>query len=341
MTTKRRFVHTVFLLLLPIIVAWFGLSLLSAVLLVLFALLWRWLITVSGIIAAEQQAALVLETISASHFVEKVRWCLDRLGIDYQEQQCAGVMGVVFLGRSVPKLKMRTGIVQSSIGHSPEILRYLWGAYATTLGEQAAFLEPTKQRLELEKRIDRYGVDLQVWVYYQILPDRELTLRVWGVDNPLVPGWQRLLLRPLHPLLAFFIRKTFSISDEHYAKAVQHIDDMLGDVDTRLADGRSSILGGAQADYVDITFAAISGLWLQPQGYGGGKADSCRLALNRVPSSMRADIERWTEDYPKAVGLITRLYEQERLVANNAGTLTDTSGQSEQRDNATHGGAMR
>jgi len=312
MTRKRRLIHAAFLLGLPIIVAGFGLSVVSAIAIVLFALVWRWAITLSGIVAPEAEPAVVLEAVALSHFVEKVRWCLDRLGIEYTEETHAGVIGAVFRGRSVPALKIRTGIVQSTIGHSPEILRFLYGQYSISHGDKAAFLEPTAERLELEKRIDRYGVDLQVWVYYHMLLDRELTLHAWGVDSPLVPWWQRQLLRPLFPLLAYFVRTTFSINDEHYAKAVQHIDAMLGDIDLRLADGRQSILGGNETDYVDITFAAISGLWLQPNGYGGGKADACRIARNRAPTRMRADIERWTEDYAKATAFIAGLYENER-----------------------------
>lgn len=317
MTVNRRIVHTVFLLLLPIIVAWFGLSVFAAAVLVIVLLAWRWFIVMSGVASPQKRPALILETISASHFVEKVRWCLDRLGVDYTEQQCGGVIGVFFTGRTVPVLKMRTGIVRSSIGNSPEILRYLWGNHAATEPGRAAFLKPTAPRLALEKRIDRYGVDLQVWVYYHILQKRELTLRAWGVDNPLVPWWQRALLRPLFPLLSLFVRRAFSIDAAHFATAVQHVDEMLGDIDARLADGRTSILSGEEPDYVDITFAALSGLWLQPQGYGGDKAEAYRIADDRIPGAMRDDIERWSEDYPKATAFIEHLYATERLPSTN------------------------
>ncbi len=326
MTERRRLVHAAFLLLLPIIVAWFGLSVTSAAALVLLALLWRWAIALSGIVMPERGPALVLDTISASHFAEKVRWCLDRLGVGYAEQQAGGILGVIFSGRTVPRLKLRTGIVRSTIGNSPEILRYLWGVYGASRGEAAAFLEPTPERLELEQRIDRYGVDLQVWLYYHLLAERELTLRAWGVDNPLVPWWHRLLLRPLYPLLAFFVRKSFAINDEHYSRAVHHIDELLEDIDLRLANGRRSILGGDAIDFVDISFAAVSGLWLQPDGYGGGRAEPCRIARNRVPAPMRADIERWIEDCPKATAFVARLYAEERFV----GTSAAETGQTEQ-----------
>lgn len=284
----------------------------AAIMLVLLLLLWRWLIVLAGITAPSIAPPVVLETISASHFAEKVRWCMDRLGIEYTERQSGGTLGVFFTGRTVPQLRIRTGLVQSVIGNSPEILRYLWGANAGLGPQKASFLEPTPERLELEAALDRYGRNLQVWVYYHLLHDRSLTLHAWGANSPLVPGWHRQTLRVIFPLLAALIRRAFAIDDEHYGKSVLHIEALLGDMDTRLADGRRSILGGDTLNYTDIAFAAYSGLWMQPEGYGGGKAEASRLERDRLPAAMRANIERWTEDYPKAAALITRLYAEER-----------------------------
>ena len=321
MIDRRRFINTVFIVALPVAVAIFGLSVWTAIFALLLLLLWRWAVVVSTLLVPAKGPALVLDTISASHFVEKVRWCLDRLGVDYAERPNVGVMGVLFTGRTVPRLRFSTGLVQSSIGNSAQILRFLWGEYSVSRGEQASFLEPTPERLELEKRLDRYGVNLQVWLYYHLLTDRELALHAWGGDSDEVPWWQRQLLPVVYPLLSLFIRKSFRITDSHYAKAVHHIEDLLADIDMRLADGRRSILGGEALNYSDFTFAALSGLWLQPMNYGGGKADSARIARNRAPSPMRADIERWLEDYPKAAAFVTLLYEKER------GTMLADSGQ--------------
>lgn len=323
---KRRLIHTVFAIALPVAVAAFGVSVGAALLLVTLLLLWRWAIVLSDILLPTKQPAVILDSITASHFVEKVRWCLDRLGVDYTERATGGVLGVVFTGRTVPRLRFRTGLVESSVGNSADILRYVWGAHAVTSGEQASFLQPTQERLELEKRLDRYGVDLQVWVYYHLLPERDLALQAWGANSELVPWWQRQLLRPLFPALAFFIRKSFRITDSHYARAVQRIEEVLGDIDMRLADGRQSILGGNEINYSDITFAALSGLWMQPNGYGGGKADTSRISRNRVAPAMRADIERWIEDYPKAAAFVARLYAEER------GTLPAEEGQTTEQD---------
>lgn len=313
MMGNRLLLHSTFLFLLPLIVAGFGISLPGAIALVALALLWRWAISLSVIAAPAKTPELELETISASHYVEKVRWCMDRLGLDYLEKPVGGTLGAFFLGRTVPVLKFRTGAVRSSIGNSPEILRYLWGRYSPQAGERASFLQADPGRLQLEKKIDRCGVDLQVWVYYHLLDEPELTLRVWGCQNPGIPAWQRWSLRLLYPLLRFLIRRAFRISTAHHARAVEHIDTLLAEVEALLEDGRKSILGGDVINYSDITFAAIMGLWLQPETYGGGKADTVRIERTETPVAMRAEIERWSEQYPRATMFIERLYQQERL----------------------------
>lgn len=312
MTDRRLLIHGVFLTLAPILVAWFGLSTFSAILLVLVMLLWRWLVVLSGLALPPKTPDLVLSTISVSHFVEKVRWCMDRLGVDYVEKPAGGSLGAFFIGRTVPQLKARTGAVQSVVGNSPEILRYLWGRYGHENAERAAFLQPTPERVELESRLDRYGVNLQVWVYYHLLDDRDLTLHAWGADNPATPYWQRQLLRMIYPLLAWLIRRSFRITDNHYGKAVSHIEELLADIEKRLADDRKSLLGGDETNYTDMAFAAISGLWLMPPEYGGGHADAVRFEEDRLPEDMRRDIGRWTETYPRAVDFGRRIYAHER-----------------------------
>jgi glutathione S-transferase len=312
MTGKRLLVHTLFLLFLPILVAWLGLSVAGAIGLVLLALLWRWAISLSVWVAPARVPELELETISASHFVEKVRWCMDRLGVPYTERAVGGALGAFFLGRSVPVLWFRSGAVRSSIGNSAEILRYLWGRYSAEHPEAARFLEPTPERLELERSIDRCGVDLQVWVYFHLLDDPWLTKHAWGCNNPAIPGWQRVALKVLYPVLSFLIRKSFNINSSSYQKAVEHIDRQLEEVEAKLADGRQSILGGDSLNYTDLAFAAIMGLWLQPEGYGAGKADAVRIESEKCPAAMLRQIEAWSESYPLSTRFIEQAYEHHR-----------------------------
>ena len=309
MTDKRNVIFAIIVFLSPIVVAWYGLSVTAAVGLVLLLLLCRWLITLSGILAPEKTPELVLATISASHFVEKVRWSMDRLGVDYVEQASGGTLGAYFRGRSVPQLKVRTGIVRSTIGNSPDILRYLYGRYLHVDPDRAAFLEPTASRVAFEKTLDTYGWCLQVWVYYHLLHDRNLTLHAWGADSPATPAWQRVALRVLFPLLARLIRLSFKINDANYGRAVARIESTLGDVNADLTDGRTSLLGGDETNYTDLAFAAFTGLWLMPDAYGGGKAEAVRIEHDRVPDGMRADIERWLEAFPRAVSYVESLYQ--------------------------------
>jgi len=312
MIERRLFVHAIFLTLAPIVVAWFGLSVPAAVCLVLLLLLWRWMAVLSGFVLPAKTPALVLVTISASHFVEKVRWSMDRLGLDYTERTSGGALGAFFRGRTVPQLKIRTGSVQSSIGNSAEILRYLWGRYAVDDPAAAAFLEPTPERVEYEARLDRYGVSLQVWVYYHLLNDRDLTLHAWGVNSPATPSWQRPILRLLFPVLRLLIRRSFRITEANYARAVTRIDEMLGEADSLLADGRKSLLGGDTLNYTDLDFAAMTALLLMPPGYGGINGEAIRLKREQAPEGMRQDIEEWISRHERAVAFVLQLYAEER-----------------------------
>lgn len=237
---------------------------------------------------------------------------MDRLGLDYREEPWAGTLGAFYMGRTVPRLKIRTGAVRSHIGNSPEILRYLWGAYSGGAGASASFLEPTAERLELERRFDRYGSNLQVWVYYHVLGDAELCKHLWGRNNPTTPAWQRWLVGALYPVQAFMISKAFRTTTRHYEQSRAHIEGLLAEMDERLTDGRHSILGGNEINYTDLAFAAMSGLWLMPEEYGAGAADGVRVEQERLPQSMRNDTGRWAEDYPHAVAFVRRLYAEER-----------------------------
>ena len=309
MTDKRNFAFAIVMFLAPIAVAWFDMSVIAAAGLVLVLLLLRWIINLSGIVAPERSPELVLATISASHYVEKVRWSMDVLGVDYVEQTSGGTLGAFFRGRSVPQLKVRTGMVRSVIGDSPDILRYLYGRYLHKDPGRAAFLEPTAERVELERKLDAYARSLQVWVYYHILQDRDLTLHAWGVNNPATPAWQRLALRILFPLQAFLIRYSFRINETGYERAVERIEQTMGQAEEALGDGRESLLGGNEINYTDITFAAHTGLWLRPEAYGGGRADAVRIERDRAPQGMRDDIERWEQTFPRASAWVERLYE--------------------------------
>ncbi len=311
MRFSRNTIHTLFVLSLPVIVAVFGLSPITAVVLVIAALLWRWMLTLATLQSRHTGPDLVLETISASHYVEKVRWCMDRLGAPYAEQHNAGVVGAFFVGRTVPRLHVRTGSVVSTIGDSPAILRYLWGRYSVEYGERAAFLKPGTESLALEAEIDRYGVLMQQWVYHHLLPHRKVALHVWGVNDPTLPLWQRSVIFVCFPLLRVLMRRAFRLTPGSHARTVAKSEEFLQRMEDRLADGRSTLLG-EEPGYVDITLAALSGVWVWPRQYGGGRASAVRPKDDDYPESMQIEALRWKQRYPRVHEFVVNLYAAQR-----------------------------
>lgn len=311
----RRGVHAIFLLALPIVVAVFGVSVSGAVALVAVMALWRWVLTLTALTSRYDGPELVLETISASHFVEKVRWALDRLGVAYDERPNVGVLGVFFLGRTVPVLHIRTGVVHSSIGDSPAILRYLWGAYGRRFPDRAAFLAPSDAAVELEADLDRYGRWMQRWIYYHLLPNRRLTLHAWGVNDPRLPAWQRVSVWCLFPILKVFMSRAFQLDDAGHERNKKKIEALHERLEALLKEDARSLLGGRQRSFVDYAAAALSALWIMPDEYGGGRAEAVRFDTMTLPSGMTEEISAWRDENPNLTAFVERLYRVERRPA--------------------------
>lgn len=238
-------------------------------------------------------ARLRLHTITYSHYSEKVRWCLDRLGVDYEEVPNVGILGVLLTGRTVPWLEVPPG--RSQVSDSPRILRYLWGEYAGKLpGERTWFLEPTPAALDLETQFDRrLGNDIRVWVYPHIWRDRMLTLRSWGIEEPAIPAWQRALLAAASPLLRLAVRRTLGITPARSQRALERTHEAFDAVDRLLADGRP-YLTGATLTFADLTFASLGALAVLPPEYPGGTLRGRRMTLEDVRDpAWRAEIERF------------------------------------------------
>ena len=71
-------------------------------------------------------------------------------------------------------------------------------------------------------------------------------------------------------------------------------------------------MGDRQANYVDLQFAALSGLWLMPPEFGGGKAAGVRIEKESTPRQMQEDIEKWSARYPRIVQHVVTLYRERR-----------------------------
>ena len=110
-----------------------------------------------------------------------------------------------------------------------------------------------------------------------------------------------------------FLTKAFRLNEAHYNNAVGHIESLLGEIESQLDDGRRSILGGEETDFVDITFAALSTVWIRPENFARGAAPRLLPEDASFPMQMAVDIERWSDAYPLAKAFIERLYREERM----------------------------
>lgn len=305
-------IHTLALYLLPPLVAWLGLGPLAAVVVSAVAVLVGMALRFPDVLDQDTADRIELHTITYSHYVEKVRWCLDATGLPYKEVPSIGILGLLLTGRTVPLLELPAS--RTSIGDSPKILRFLWGAYSASLPpERSRFLEPTAEGLELEAKFDRVlGVHVRVWAYWHLFQNKALTLRMWGMYEDSVPTWQRRLLPVLQPLLAKMVQRVLGVTAVGAERSLAITRQAFAEVDAMLADGRRYLLGGSEKTFVDITFASLAALAIFPPGYGGASVSQKEPPLDLLSSDWRAVVEELRAT--PAGQFVIRLYTEERLV---------------------------
>jgi glutathione S-transferase len=307
-----RVIHLLALYALPVVLAAAGWGVPAAIGTVVAAFLLGVAARLSVSLRALRQPErpLRLHTITFSHYAEKARWCLDRLGVPYEEVPNAGVLGVLLTGRTVPWLEIPPGLTR--ISESPRILRYLWGEYAGRLpGDRTWFLEPTPAALELEAKFDRrLGNDVRVWLYHHLLRDTGLSYRSWGIEEPAIPRWQRALLLAFRPVLAMAVRRMLGVTSARAVRAWERTRETFDDVDRLLADGRR-YLTGETLTFADITFASLGALAVLPPEYPGNRLGGRRMAMTDIRDPRwRAEVE---ELRARPSGqFILRLYREER-----------------------------
>jgi hypothetical protein len=196
-------IPTILLYSLPIVVSVLGIGTLATVLLLLGIYLLRFVL---GFIAFRASPVYVLETISVSHYVELIRWSLDRLGVEYKEVETVGVLGVMLYHRLVPTLHIPG--LKTSISNSPDIMNFLYGRHIND--SQAGFLKPiaNPSDMEFEEKLTRGAYYFRLWAYYYVLVDnaeKDLLMRVWGVRQPFVPAWQAALMTLVFPIVRWFV----------------------------------------------------------------------------------------------------------------------------------------
>jgi len=213
---------------------------------------------------------IILETISISHYVEKVRWAMDYMNIPYEEEENSGILGIMALGRSVPQLKIPQADL--TITNSADILRYLYGCHAGNPAREE-FLRRTDEAAAWEQKFDLLGEHYRRFCYFTIFSAgnvAEYNQCVWGQYQPGVPAWQKWLLSILSPLFQLFVSTRLRVTEEEKNISLAEARKICNEVDELLYDGREFLLCTQRPTYLDFHLASMIAIVLTVPQYSGG-----------------------------------------------------------------------
>jgi glutathione S-transferase len=243
-------------------------------------------------------------TFQISHYCEKVRWALDRVGFPYVEEchlpPLHRLKTTPLGGSSVPVLVTETEILKDSA----DILKYL-----DTVAPAHLKLYPTSPVLrheveELEAQFNRkLGVLTRQWGYFYALQNRSVMQQLWCEG---VPAWEKSLFPVLFPLTRYLVHSSYNVHCESALVAYHRTQQMFSMVSDRLSDGRRYLVGDCFSA-ADLAFASLSAPGVVPPEYGGRFP-----RLNQLPNEMVEQIQILRETVAGKYAL--RLYQEERYV---------------------------
>jgi glutathione S-transferase len=208
----------------------------------------------------------VLLTIPISHFCEKARWALERVGVAYRERAHVQAIhrGATLRaggGLTVPVFVCADGV----LADSADIL-----AWADTQAPAGCALYPSDRELAAEVRQLETGFNTglgphsRCWMYQQLRSRRDLAIS-YGCAG--VPAWERASLRLAYPLLIAIVAHVLDVTPATAATAEAEVRSSFDAVGKRLADGRP-YLCGEEFTAADLTFSALAAPVLMPSNYG-------------------------------------------------------------------------
>lgn len=222
---------------------------------------------------------LRLITIPVSHFCEKARWALDLACIPFTEDAHVPIFHRPHVKRaggrsSTPLLVTPDG----PLTESSEIVRW---CNRSRDGSPSPLAE-SDDAWAMVTRLDReFGPDVRRTAYDALLPHSALAREFLGGT---APAWENRLLTLGFPLLRAAMRKGLAINPPRVARSEARIEQLLSEVDALLADGRTTLLGGAFS-VADLTVAALGAPLVFPDEYGGPMPP-----IDRLPDALRVRV---------------------------------------------------
>jgi len=244
-----------------------------------------------------------LITIPMSHYCEKARWGLERLGLPYHEERHLQVFHYprtwwVSRGPNVPVLIDGKQVISDST----RILRYL-DRYAHN--GNRLYPDDSALRATVEQWEDRFdeelGIESRRWVYYHMMPEPVSAL---AIATQGVPAMEKILAPLAFGLIKRMISKVLYATEEKVRAGVDLSRNIVAETDALLADGRRYLLGD-RFTAADLALACMLAPFVMPPNYG------IRLpTLDEVPESMRSDVQWFRQT--RTGTYVLWLYEQER-----------------------------
>ena len=246
-------------------------------------------------------APAVLITIPLSHYCEKARWALDRVGFPYQEEPHAPLFHRLATrrngGRTVPIL-VHGG---RQFADSTDILVHA----DATVGGNLLYPGDAALRGEVSALVARFDTELgphvRRWAYAQLMSRTKILRAVWSHQAPRI---EASLLPLITPLLCRLISNLYRITPEKSQQSLERVRTVFGEVGGRLQEGRKFLVGD-RFTAADLTFAALAGPMVLP-----AESRAAHPALESLPLAMRAEVVRLRDS--EAGRFVLRMYSQER-----------------------------
>ena len=220
----------------------------------------------------------LLITIALSHYCEKVRWAMDYLNIDYQEESHSPLFHRQYTSRyggtTVPVLVTEN----KALTDSHDILEYLNGISKN----KKLYPEDPQQRDRvetLEKLFDeKLGVATRTWGYYYAI-QKPLTVAIaWGIKAPLIEKIKTIVSFPKIPQV---LKAFYKISPRTKDAALKDIKEVFATVSQELSSGQQYLVGD-RISAADITFAALASPILRPPNHPIYSSDLSKISDERL-----------------------------------------------------------
>lgn len=227
-----------------------------------------------------------LITIPMSHYCEKARWGLERLGIPYREERHLQVFHYLQTfryshGPHVPFLIDDTQVISDST----RILKHLDRYASPVMRLYPENAQQRQQAEELEELFDEVvGVESRRWIYFHYLPHTRAALRVAGQG---VPAVEKFLGPLCYPFMKLIIQRRLRIFEHEVDAGLMRVREIVHMLDELLSDGREYLVGN-RFSAADLALACMMAPFLLPAQY------SIRLpTIEEAPMTMRETVHEF------------------------------------------------